>query len=511
MTTPDAHLADLSVAELARRTSEKEVSAVEVVEACLARIAERDPALNAFSVVLADEARAEAAARDRALAEGETPGPLHGVPVAIKEEIDVAGCVTTFGGRANSTPAAADGEVVRRLRAAGAVIIGKTRMPEFGQWPFTESVDGGYTRNPWNAGAHARWVERRHRGRRGRGHGARRHRRRRRWLDPDPVGVLRAVRPQAAARPGDHRADGAPVVGTRHGRARWRGRCSTPRSSTTSIRGNTADATCSAPPSRRRASPRRPAPSPAGCASAGPRSRRSRACAPTRRTSQAVRETAQLLTDLGHDVRRGRPALPGRDAGVRAAVLRRRPHRERRGGALRPAREAHARDLPARQLGAARRRPVGAAGGGEGGREGQPGLRRRRRAAHPDHRAPSAQGRGAGQGRHRAGRADGPADDRLRRAVERHRQPGRVGAGGRRRRRAAAGRAAGRPAQRRDHAAQPVRAAGGALVRGRCRCWSGREPAADPEGAGTPPPASRRWPGSPGRRCPVRWPAGSCW
>ena len=152
MTTPDEHLADLSVAELARRTSAKEVSAAEVVDACLARIAERDPALNAFSVVLADEARAEAAARDRALAEGETPGPLHGVPVAIKEEIEVAGCVTTFGGRANTTPAAVDGEVVRRLRAAGAVIIGKTRMPEFGQWPFTESVDGGYTRNPWNTG-----------------------------------------------------------------------------------------------------------------------------------------------------------------------------------------------------------------------------------------------------------------------------------------------------------------------------------------------------------------------
>ncbi len=152
MTTSDAHLADLSVAELARRTTEKEVSAVEVVEACLARIAERDPALNAFSVVLADQARAEAAERDRTLAAGEAPGPLHGVPIAIKEEIDVAGCVTTFGGRANTTPVAADGEVVRRLRAAGAVVIGKTRMPEFGQWPFTESVDGGYTRNPWKPG-----------------------------------------------------------------------------------------------------------------------------------------------------------------------------------------------------------------------------------------------------------------------------------------------------------------------------------------------------------------------
>ncbi len=150
MTSVDTNLADLGVAELARRTTGREASSVEVVEACLARIVQRDPGLNAFSVVLADEARAEARARDEALAAGETPGPLHGVPVAIKEEIDVAGCVTTFGGLANTTPAVEDGAVVRRLREAGAVIIGKTRMPEFGQWPFTESEAGGITRNPWN-------------------------------------------------------------------------------------------------------------------------------------------------------------------------------------------------------------------------------------------------------------------------------------------------------------------------------------------------------------------------
>ncbi len=150
MTSVDRHLADLGVAELVRRTTSRETTSAELVEACLARIAERDPALNAFSVVLAERARAEAAERDRALEEGQPPGPLHGVPVAIKEELDVAGCVTTFGGLSNTTPATADGEVVRRLRAAGAVIIGKTRMPEFGQWPFTESVAGGVTRNPWN-------------------------------------------------------------------------------------------------------------------------------------------------------------------------------------------------------------------------------------------------------------------------------------------------------------------------------------------------------------------------
>ncbi|MET1060649.1 MAG: amidase [Nocardioides sp.] len=143
-------LTTAGVADTVRLTTSGEVTAVEVVEASLARIAELDHRLNAFSRVLADEARAEAADRDRALAEGAAPGPLHGVPVAIKEEIDVAGCVTTFGGGANSTPVAADAEVVRRLREAGAVIIGKTTMPEFGAFPYTESVARGVTRNPWD-------------------------------------------------------------------------------------------------------------------------------------------------------------------------------------------------------------------------------------------------------------------------------------------------------------------------------------------------------------------------
>jgi amidase len=125
------------------------ISSRELTAALLARIDRYDPVLNAFSVVLGEQALAEAERRDAETRSGDLP-PLHGVAVAIKEEIDVAGCVTTFGGRGNSTPAAADGEVVRRLRDAGAVIIGKTTMPEFGQWPFTESVAHGITRNPWN-------------------------------------------------------------------------------------------------------------------------------------------------------------------------------------------------------------------------------------------------------------------------------------------------------------------------------------------------------------------------
>ena len=148
----DVHTVDLPASDLVRLTTSGGASASEVVEAALDRIGKRDPGLNAFSVVLADEARAEAARLDALLAEGGQPGPLHGVPVAVKEELDVAGCVTTFGGLGNSTPVSADGEVVRRLRQAGAVIVGKTRMPEFGQWPFTESVAGGITRNPWDRG-----------------------------------------------------------------------------------------------------------------------------------------------------------------------------------------------------------------------------------------------------------------------------------------------------------------------------------------------------------------------
>jgi amidase len=126
------------------------LSARELTQAVLDRIDRLDGRLNAFTNVMRTRALAEADARDRSRADGRETGPLHGVPVAIKEEIDVAGEVTTFGGRANTTPARRDAEVVRRLREAGAVVVGKTAMPEFGQWPFTESVAHGLTRNPWD-------------------------------------------------------------------------------------------------------------------------------------------------------------------------------------------------------------------------------------------------------------------------------------------------------------------------------------------------------------------------
>ncbi len=141
---------DLAYAGLVRQAAlvrAGEVSSAELTAGLLERIQALDPGLGAFRAVLAERALDEAAARDRATGDR---GPLHGVPVAVKDENDVAGEVTTYGGSAQVSPATADSEVVRRLRAAGAVVIGKTRMSEFGQWPYTESVTYGITRNPWD-------------------------------------------------------------------------------------------------------------------------------------------------------------------------------------------------------------------------------------------------------------------------------------------------------------------------------------------------------------------------
>lgn len=138
------------VAETVRLTSSGQVSAVEAVERCLETIARRNQSVAAFTAVFPDQALARARQLDEAR-EGDRPlGPLHGVPIGIKDQFDLAGTVTTHGGRGNSTPAVADAVVVRRLQAAGAVVVGKTAMSEMGTFPFTESVTFGTTRNPWD-------------------------------------------------------------------------------------------------------------------------------------------------------------------------------------------------------------------------------------------------------------------------------------------------------------------------------------------------------------------------
>lgn len=122
-------------------------TAVDVVAAHLDRIAERDGELNAFQAVRATEALAEAAAVDAHPRRAELP--LAGVPVAVKDNTAVAGVALRHGSAATSDePAPADDELVARVRAAGGVIIGSTRMPELAAWGFTSSRAFGVTRNP---------------------------------------------------------------------------------------------------------------------------------------------------------------------------------------------------------------------------------------------------------------------------------------------------------------------------------------------------------------------------
>src|SRR5262247_2962227 len=118
-----------SVTALALR--DRRVSATEVVEAHLQRIEAVNPALNAVVQVAGDRARLEALAADQALARGELRGPLHGVPMTIKDSLDTAGVISTGGtkGRAALVPEQ-DATVVARLRAAGAVLLGKTNTPD---------------------------------------------------------------------------------------------------------------------------------------------------------------------------------------------------------------------------------------------------------------------------------------------------------------------------------------------------------------------------------------------
>ncbi len=127
-----------------------EVSARALVERALSRISAAQPVLNAFVRIRADAALAEADQADRRLAAGDR-APLLGVPVAVKDDTDVAGEPTAFGCAGEFPPKAGDCEAVRRLRLAGAIIVGKTTTCELGQWPFTEGTATGSTRNPWNA------------------------------------------------------------------------------------------------------------------------------------------------------------------------------------------------------------------------------------------------------------------------------------------------------------------------------------------------------------------------
>ena len=148
-TVDDQGLAFAGVARQAQLVRARQISPRELLALYLERIARLDPVLNAFRVVLAEQAMAEAAQVERRLVAGEAL-PLAGVPIAGKDDTDVAGVSSMCGTGIDTGPVSSDSAAVRRLRAAGAVIIGKTHLPEFGAVPMCESPTWGVTRNPWH-------------------------------------------------------------------------------------------------------------------------------------------------------------------------------------------------------------------------------------------------------------------------------------------------------------------------------------------------------------------------
>jgi Asp-tRNA(Asn)/Glu-tRNA(Gln) amidotransferase A subunit family amidase len=148
---PDNEICWMTAAALAAAQRDGRVTAVEAVEAVLDRIAHADPAINAFITVTREAALEEAHAADRRRDRSETLGPLHGVPVSIKDILYTKGVRTTAGSKVfeNFIPVE-DAIVVKRLKAAGAIVIGKTSTPEFCHKTVTDAPLFGTTRNPWD-------------------------------------------------------------------------------------------------------------------------------------------------------------------------------------------------------------------------------------------------------------------------------------------------------------------------------------------------------------------------
>ena len=141
--TADTDLAFAGPTALAAMVRAGDASARELVELYLRRIESLDPKLNAFRVLRAEQALDEAETVDR-------EGPLAGVPIAVKDDLDLAGEVATRGSRSFGAPATADAEPLRRLRAAGAIPVGVTNVPELMIFPWTATTANGVTRNPWD-------------------------------------------------------------------------------------------------------------------------------------------------------------------------------------------------------------------------------------------------------------------------------------------------------------------------------------------------------------------------
>jgi len=142
-----------TISELAERLCRKEVSPVEITAACLERIERLNPALNAFITVTAESALAEARTAEAEIVRGEWRGPLHGIPVALKDLIDTVGVRTTSASALHCERVPSeDADVVRRLRNAGAVIVGKNNLHEFAYGGSSLVSHFGDVHNPWDLG-----------------------------------------------------------------------------------------------------------------------------------------------------------------------------------------------------------------------------------------------------------------------------------------------------------------------------------------------------------------------
>lgn len=141
-----------TIAETAAALRRGETSAGALTEGCLERIAQWDRSINAFIAVLADEARAQAAAADRELAEGHDRGPLHGIPISLKDIVDIKGIATTAASQVRAGHVAGgDAPIVAQLRHAGAVLIGKTNLHEFALGTTNEESAFGPVHHPLDA------------------------------------------------------------------------------------------------------------------------------------------------------------------------------------------------------------------------------------------------------------------------------------------------------------------------------------------------------------------------
>ncbi|MDA0770557.1 MAG: hypothetical protein BZY79_04585 [SAR202 cluster bacterium Casp-Chloro-G4] len=151
MQLPNDDIMELTIAELAPKIKAREVSPVEVTEAALAKAERLQPKLNSFITILYDQARDQARQLEAELMRGEYRGPLHGIPVGVKDNLETAGIRSTVGTKvlANNVPEQ-DAFVVTRCREAGAVILGKENMEEFAAGSTSSNIHYGAVHNPWN-------------------------------------------------------------------------------------------------------------------------------------------------------------------------------------------------------------------------------------------------------------------------------------------------------------------------------------------------------------------------